>query len=147
MDPNNPVIQLCQAGMTAEYAGRIEDARRLFMEAWEARQDDYDACVAAHYLARSQERPEEVLRWNQAAIDHASRVEDGRVTEFYPSLYLNLGWSHESLGDPEKALENYRLASQRLEDLPAGPYRDIVEGGIANGLQRVLGGRESSTME
>ncbi|RGC68468.1 hypothetical protein C5N14_13190 [Micromonospora sp. MW-13] len=35
------------------------------------RTDDYDACVAAHYLARQQDDPEEILRWNQEALRHA----------------------------------------------------------------------------
>lgn len=145
IDPNNPVVQLCQQGMTAEFEGRIDEARRLFMQAWDARQDDYDACIAAHYVARSQERPEEVLRWNQAAVDHAARVserdsEHDSVRGFYPSLLLNLGWSYETLGDREQALTCYQQAAQRLADLPAGPYREVVEGGIANALQRVTGG-------
>jgi hypothetical protein len=52
MDPNNPIVKLCAEGMRAEGDGRFDDARDLFMQAWSASQDDYEACVAAHYVAR-----------------------------------------------------------------------------------------------
>ena len=52
MDLTNPVIQLCIAGTRAEFEHRIEDARLLYEQAWDARTDDYDACITAHYVAR-----------------------------------------------------------------------------------------------
>jgi hypothetical protein len=64
MDLNNPVIKLCIEGTRAEFEGRTDDARILYSQAWEARKDDYDACVAAHYVARFQGTPEDNLRWN-----------------------------------------------------------------------------------
>lgn len=137
MDPKNPVVGLCTRGMQAEGIGDLEGARLLYIQAWEASQDDFDACVAAHYLARHQESPDEALRWNQEALDRAEAVGDERVAGFYPSLYLNLGWSHESLGDLEKAKACYQLAANRLGNLPEGPYRNTVEDGIARGLKRV----------
>jgi len=48
MDPENPVVRLCVKGMQAESEGRAEAARALFRQAWDARGDDYEACVAAH---------------------------------------------------------------------------------------------------
>ena len=77
MDTANPVLGLCQDGMRAEAEGRRADARKLFERAWAAATDDYDACVAAHYLARQQDHPEEVLRWNREALDRADAVADG----------------------------------------------------------------------
>ncbi|MCK7520351.1 MAG: hypothetical protein MZV64_23045 [Ignavibacteriales bacterium] len=82
-------------GSRAEFENRIEDARRLNQQAWQARKDDYDACIAAHYVAHFQENPEETLRWNQIASDHANAVKDEWVREFHPSLYLNMGRSYE----------------------------------------------------
>ena len=52
MDLNNLVVKLCAEGMQAEFAGKLDDARALFMQAWEQSQDDYEACIAAHYVAR-----------------------------------------------------------------------------------------------
>ena len=112
MDTNNPVIQLCMQGSRAEFEGRMEAARSLYLQAWDISQDDYQACIAAHYLARFQATPEEMLRWNQEALDRARQVDDERVKEFYPSLYLNLGCSHEMLGNETEAQRYYDLAAK-----------------------------------
>jgi len=111
MDLDNPVIRLCAEGSQAEFEGRKEDARRLYLEAWAACKDDYDACVAAHYVARFQDTPEETLYWNQEALARAEKVKDDRVQSFYPSLYVNLGRSHELLGDEREARHYYKLAA------------------------------------
>jgi tetratricopeptide (TPR) repeat protein len=111
MDINNPVIQLCMEGTRAEFEHRPEEARALYQHAWETRRDDYDACIAAHYVARFQESPEETLHWNQIALSHAEAVNDERVRDFYPSLYLNLGKSHEALGNPLEAQKYFKLAA------------------------------------
>jgi len=112
MDLSNPVIQLCIEGSRAEFENRIEDARRLYQQAWQARRDDYDACIAAHYVARFQENPKETLHWNQIALDHAHAVKDERVREFHPSLYLNMGRSYKALGDAVNAEKFYGLAAE-----------------------------------
>ena len=111
MDINNHVIQLCIAGTQAEFKGQLEQARSLYQQAWEATQDDYEACIAAHYVARFQEDPANRLHWNQVALDRALEVADGRVQEFYPSLYLNMGQSYELLGDQDEARQYYDLAA------------------------------------
>jgi len=46
IDPNNPVVALCAAGMTCD--GGPAEARSLFEEAWNARRDDYDAAIAGY---------------------------------------------------------------------------------------------------
>jgi hypothetical protein len=112
MDLSNPIIQLCIEGSRAEFENCIEDARRLYKQAWQARKDDYDACITAHYVARFQENPNETLHWNQIALDHAHAVKDERVTEFHPSQYLNMGRSYEALGDAVNAEKFYGLAAE-----------------------------------
>ncbi len=99
-------------GTRAEFAHRLEDARACYQQAWNTRTDDYDACIAAHYVARFQDGPEETLRWNQIALEHAAAVKDGSVDEFYPSLYLNMGQSFEALGDKSNAEKYYGLAAE-----------------------------------
>jgi hypothetical protein len=98
--------------MHAEFEHCPEDARALYQQAWEARTDDYEACIAAHYVARFQESPEAALRWNQIALSHAETVNDERVRDFYPSLYLNLGRSHEIVGNQAEAQKYYSLAAE-----------------------------------
>jgi len=103
MDTTNPIIQLCIQGAFAEFEKRLEDARALYQQAWDLQADKYEACIAAHYMARFQDTPEETLRWNQIALERANAVSDESVKEFYPSLYLNLGRSHEALGNHSEA--------------------------------------------
>jgi hypothetical protein len=136
MDTSNPVVQLCVAGMQAESEGRSDAARDLFWLAWLARRDDFDACIAAHYVARHQDNPEETFHWNQEALNRADAVGDDRVRDFYPSLYLNMGRSHEDCGDLTKAKRYYALAAAQIDALPPGPYRDMVQGGITEGHGR-----------
>ncbi len=90
----------------------IDKARSLNLKAWEAAQDDYEKCIAAHYVARHQEAPTERLRWNQIALDKARAVVDDSVQDFYPSLFLNLGQSHELLGNFDEARRYYDLAAE-----------------------------------
>ncbi len=97
IDPTNPIIVLCVSGSRAEFEGQPADARRLYAEAWAAARDDYEACIAAHYVARFQPDPHETLRWNQVALDRSNLSGDERVRDFYPSLYVNLGRAHEQM--------------------------------------------------
>ena len=123
--------------MQAEFAGRIDEARALFTQAWEAARDDYDACVAAHYLARHQASDQDKLFWNREALIRAEAVGDERVQSFYPSLHLNMGYAHEVLGNRAEASRYYELAAEKTDNLPAGPYSDLVRNGIAEGRKRV----------
>lgn len=137
VDPNNPVVKLCVEGMQAEGEGRPEAARRLYERAWAESKDDFEACAAAHYLARQQPRAEETFRWNKVALECADATEDERVEAFYPSLYLNMGKSHEDLGDLDGARRCYELAAEKVEALPDEGYGGLVRRGITNGLRRI----------
>jgi hypothetical protein len=112
MDNENPVVRLCVAVTQAEFAGRLDEARRLAWLAWQAATDDYEACIAAHYVARYQDTDEGALHWNQEALENAQAVKDGRVEAFYPSLYLNLGRAYENIGDEAAAQGYYALAAR-----------------------------------
>jgi tetratricopeptide (TPR) repeat protein len=137
MDPNNPVVKLCAAGMQAEQEGRSADAKALFEQAWSESRDDFEACVAAHYVARHQATVDEELEWNRRALERAELVSADRVRGFYPSLYLNLAHSFEKLGRTAEACELYATAATRLEGEPDSPYTQLVRSGIAAGRKRV----------
>jgi tetratricopeptide (TPR) repeat protein len=136
MDPNNPIVKLCGEGMAAEAEGRRADAKALFEQAFAASRDDYEASVAAHYVARHQPTAELELEWNRIALERAERVGDERVRELYASLYLNFAHSLEKLGQPATACEHYRRAARHLEDLPEGPYARLVRTGVTGGQAR-----------
>jgi hypothetical protein len=135
IDSEHPVVELCAAGMAAE--GTPAEARRLFEQAWAARRDDYDACIAAHFLARHQGSADSTLHWNALAVRHAEAVTDGRAAELYASLYLNLGDAHAALGQSEAAAAAVHLAPAHLAALPAGGYREFLALGIGRLAQRL----------
>ena len=111
MDTNNLVVRLCIEGTRAEFDGQTEKARMLFHQAWEAACDNYEACIAAHYMARHQDSLQDVLYWNEVALLRANAVGDERVQGFFPSLYVNLGHSHEMLGNLAEAERYFKLAA------------------------------------
>jgi hypothetical protein len=128
IDPTNRVVMLCAEGMAME--GAPADAMRLFEEAWAARSDDFEAAIAAHFVARHQPTPAETLHWNALAVQHAERVSDGRAAGFLASLFLNLADAHEKLGELEPARSAVKRAATHLGQLPAGGYREFVAGGV-----------------
>lgn len=128
IDSTNPVVALCAAGMAIE--GDADAARRLFEQAWEARSDDYDASIAAHFVARLQPTDVDRLHWNALAVDHAERIEDDRARTLMASLYLNLADSLRATGDRDAARDTIGRARTCLRDLPEDGYRSFVEMGI-----------------
>lgn len=131
LDPDHPIVTLCIEGMRAEADGRFADASALFQRAWAEQDDALGACIAAHYVARHQDTPENTLYWNEQALAHAGLADDAAVREFFPSLYLNLGHSYEVLGHHDKARMFYDLAADRVADITDGRYGRIVRAGIA----------------
>ena len=128
IDPSNPVVALCAEGMSRE--GTPADALRLFEQAWALRRDDYDAAIAAHFIARHQPTLAATLHWNMLAIRHAEAVSDGRASALFPSLYLNLGDAQANAGDVMAGAESVRHAAAHLAALPRDGYREFVALGI-----------------
>ena len=62
--PDNPVVALCAEGMAVE--GDREQARALFTRAWAIHRDDYEASIAAHFLARHQTTSQRNARLERA---------------------------------------------------------------------------------
>lgn len=137
LDPDHPVVKLCAAGMEAEHLGNMEEAKRLFMHAWDVAQDNFSRCIAAHYVARHQETPADTLRWNIVALDLGLTLADDDQRDFLPSLYLNAGHSHEVAGALEEARRLFGLGAAYVGQLPAGPYQEMMSKGLAAGLERV----------
>jgi hypothetical protein len=135
MDPDNPIVRLCMRGMEAEQEGRPDDARALFQQAWDARRNDYEGCIAAHYLARQQADDEATFRWNLRALRLAATAEndgDDAVRGFSPSLHLNMASSYQLLGDRTASLAHLSEAAQRMDVLPDNAYKDMIRNGINN---------------
>ena len=131
IDGESVVAQLCAAGMAID--GDAVAARALFQQAWDARRDDYEASIAAHFLARHQPSLNQSLYWNRVAAEHAEAVTDERAKPLLASLYLNLADNYAAVGDSATAIVVAEKGVAALQFLPADGYRDFV----SRGLQRV----------
>jgi hypothetical protein len=142
IDPANPVVALCAAGMAIE--GDADAARRLFEQAWAARTDDYDASIAAHFVARHQTTVDARIHWNRIAAQHAELVTDGRTREFMASLYLNLADALREAGNIESATAALATSRASLGALPEGGYRSFIALGVARLEDRLAGNNAGS---
>jgi tetratricopeptide (TPR) repeat protein len=139
MDPENPVVKLCAQGMEYESKGNFEEASTVFMAAWTQSTDDFERCVAAHYVARHQKSPDEALTWNQRSLDYARALADDRVSGFFPSLYLNMGKAYEDLGRWNDARRFYAMTVEVLPTLPNNRYGEIIRDAVERAQERVAG--------
>jgi tetratricopeptide (TPR) repeat protein len=137
IDPADPVVGLCAAGMQAEGAGDIDAARSLFEQAWDTATTEYQGCIAAHYMARNQRDPADTLKWNERCLTLANAVGDESVAGFYPSAYLNIGSTLEQLGRWQAAEEAYVEAEEVLSRLGDDGYGRLVRDAVARGRARV----------
>jgi hypothetical protein len=137
MNPENPVVKLCVQGMEFESKGDFEEASKFFLSAWSHSTDDFERCLAAHYVARHQNDLNEALVWNQRSLDHARAVGDETVSELFPSLYLNMGKACEDLGRRDDAQHYYKMTEEVLCSLPDNRYKEIIRDAVKRALDRV----------
>jgi hypothetical protein len=116
--------QLCIRGIEAEFVGDLVSARRLYHAAWTKSCDDYDRCIAAHYMGHLSPHVEDAHRWNSAALRYADLAAPSRTASLLPSLLVNLGRTYELKGDLCRAKDYYARALAL--GLPHSP--SLVEG-------------------
>src|SRR5262244_3455386 len=93
--PSNNVIKLCIQAMTLEEKGEVEEAKRLFLQAWNESTKDFEKFIAAYYVARQQENVSDKLKWHETALRFALRISDEAVSAAFPSLYTNIAKCYE----------------------------------------------------
>jgi len=136
-DPENKVIQLCIEGMENEGAGKPEEAEKLFLQAWNESENDFEKFTSAHYVARHQSSITEKLKWDEIALVAALNIKDESIKGSLPSLYLNIGKCYEDLKDYGLAIKNYKEALFYTNFLPANEYGNMIKNGIEKGLARI----------
>src|SRR5712692_6701458 len=113
-DDKTRVRYLLERGRVFNSSGKRDDARPLFLEAFDLglkSKDDFNAVDAAHMIAIV-EPTEKQLLWNLKALDLAENSTEEKARKWMGSLYNNIGWTYfeqrqfeESLLMFEKALE------------------------------------------
>lgn len=132
-----------------EKIGRAQDlaanddrdgARTLYSDMWaEAThaEDQYQACVVAHFMAHAHVDPEAQRDWHLRALHAADAVGDERVRGFYPSLYANLGEVNLRLGNLAQAREYISRANEVQQVLPDDGYGRLIRSLIVRVTQAV----------
>ncbi|WP_152270737.1 tetratricopeptide repeat protein [Agriterribacter humi] len=136
-DSNNNVVKLCAQGMDLEGKGKLEEASKLFLQAWDEATNDFEKFTAAHYVARHQKTVVDKLNWDETALNLALKINDDKMKGSYPSLYLNIAKCYEDLKDVDNAKKNYQLALSFTNLLPDNGYGKMIKCGILNGIERV----------
>lgn len=119
------VRYLLERGRALRSSGRREEARPLFLQAWElglANGEDSYATDAAHMVALVEPDSAQQLAWNLKALDLAERSPKAR--RWLGSLYNNIGWTYADAGRYDEALAIFeRAVSFRMEQGAPDPIR------------------------
>lgn len=125
------------------HGGDREEARDRFLKLWAEIGEDGDPlhrCTLAHYMADTQDDPNDELVWDLRALSAADELTDGRVAEhheglavrgFYPSLHLNLAADFAKLGRHDAARSHLRLAKGTIGALGDDGYGDGIRSALA----------------
>jgi tetratricopeptide (TPR) repeat protein len=115
--PTANVRHLLERGRAWNDSGRPEDAKRAFVQAHRLAVDgqmDVLAVDAAHMLG-VMEPFDEAARWNLHAIEIAEGSQEARARSWIGTLFINLGWNYQRLGDYAASERSFMQAVPVLE--------------------------------
>lgn len=140
-NPNNNVVKLCLQGMGMEEKGKLEEARKLFLQAWNEATYDFEKFISAHYVARHQKNVSDKLEWLETALQFALKINNDSVKSAFPFLYSNIAKCYEDLSIPDKAKKNYELAiSSKDKPSDKGPFYHGTKADLSVGDLLTAGG-------
>ena len=106
------VRYLLERGRVFNSSGEKDQARPLFLQAWELAQavyEDFYAVDAAHMLAIALSADEQ-MSWNLKALELAEISDQPRARNWLGSLYNNIGWTYHDAGQYSQALDIFEKA-------------------------------------
>jgi tetratricopeptide (TPR) repeat protein len=104
------VRSLLERGRAFNSAKRKDEARPLFLRAWEEARVaglDEHACDAAHMMGIV-ESGETGVEWTSKALALAEASKEPKAARWVGALCQNLGYAHQEKGEHEKALAYFR---------------------------------------
>ena len=111
-DGRTLIRYLLERGRVYNSSGNTEDAKRLFLQAYDLAvksKEEFYAVDAAHMIAIA-ESPDKKLGWNLKALDLAEASSDEKARNWKGSLYNNLGWTYFDQKDYQEALFMFEKA-------------------------------------
>jgi tetratricopeptide (TPR) repeat protein len=136
---DDPVLSRISDALGLYNAGRRAEARETFSQLWDelGAGDPFHQCILAHYMADTQDDPEQELEWDRRALAAADRISRARpdaasltILSLYPSLHLNLGDVLHRTGKLEEARKHVKLAQQSTGALADDAYGEMIRSGI-----------------
>lgn len=133
------------------HGGDREEARTRFAALWQEVGEEGDPlhrCTLAHYMADTQDNPEDELVWDLRALEAADALTDERAGRrhdspaalaFYPSLHLNLAADYVKVGEESLARNHLGRASEAASALRDDAYGDGVRAAIDRMETRLTG--------
>ncbi|HEY6907394.1 MAG TPA: NAD(+)--rifampin ADP-ribosyltransferase, partial [Ignavibacteriaceae bacterium] len=109
--PNNNIVRLCLQGMSLEEKNRPEEAGKIFIQAWNEAENDFEKFLAAYFAARHQEDVGDKLKWLEMSLQYALKTDDETVKSAYRALYSNIAGCYDDLSSPGMAKKYYDLAA------------------------------------
>lgn len=109
-NPNNNIVKRCIQGMAMEENDKADEASKLFLQAWDEATNDFEKFLAAHFVARHQNKVPDKLSWLETALKYGLKINDDSVKSAFPSLYSKIAECYEELNDTENADKHYNLA-------------------------------------
>jgi tetratricopeptide (TPR) repeat protein len=131
---------LLERGRVLNSSGHPQDARPLFVEAWDLARsvgEDGFAVDAAHMIAIVEDMDGQI-QWNERAMELARSSPDLSAQKWMASLLNNLAWTYHDRGEPERALTMFEEA-QRLRVEEANPIRERIARWCVARCLRTLG--------
>jgi len=147
-NPNNNIVKLCLQGMDLEEKNKPEEASRIFLQAWNEATNDFEKFIAAHYVTRHQKSVPDKLKWVEATLQLALKINNDYVKGIFPSLYSNIAKCYEELGDLDNAKKNYELANTFKDKLSDnGPFYHGTKADLHVGDLLTAGSRSNYNQE
>lgn len=110
-------------GMAEQENGNLDEAGKIFLQAFNEPTHDFEKYLAAFYLARIQTVATDKLKWFETALQFGLKVNSDSVTSALPSLYANIAKCYSELGDADNAEKYSELAKVHQYKLTdKGPF-------------------------
>lgn len=142
--PRNKIVRMCIQGMGLEEGGDPEEAREVFLRAWNEATDDHEKLLAAHHVARQAEDSADRAKWLETALQLALEIDDASVRPAVPFLYSRIAECYEQVHDPNGA-SRYRELAASFEKQPTdrGPFYHGTRADLAVGELLSAGNRSN----
>ena len=102
--------------MSLEEKGSIDEAGKIFLQAWNEATSDFERFIASYHVARNQARAADKLRWYETALHLAKTINDDSVKPALPFLHQKIANCYEDLNDFDNANRNLESVNSLTAD-------------------------------